>query len=313
MKTDSAQSPPPFRTRLSVLFAGGARKAVILRRGPRTHYCLIAWDLASDTFTPGQWMKGLVELCDLSPDGSLLAYWAAQYHPSARWQRTSGTLSSVAVERGAFEPLKQSSVQRGRKARKVPRYMRDQQASARRVPAKNMGVWTAISPVPYFSALALWPAFGHWTGGARFASANRIAVYEPESRMVPAVNVVMPPMVHAVSAFSTAASQWPAGCSSHGPSLPMYDMCYPHPKRDSHRCCEFEKILKACGLHDVDWVHFDTNGDMLFAGDGAIYRLSRWETIPSTDYVRAARKLAEFSGMIFQLVRAPSEKMRWIV
>ncbi len=73
----------PYRTRLRVLFAAEARKAVILRRGPRTHYCLINWDLETDTFTEGQWMKGNIKLYDLSPSGDKLIYWARQEHPSA--------------------------------------------------------------------------------------------------------------------------------------------------------------------------------------------------------------------------------------
>ena len=78
---EHSTTPSPYRTRLQVLFAAEARKAVILRRGPRTHYCLINWDLETDTFTEGQWMKGNIKLCDLSPTGDKLIYWARQEHP----------------------------------------------------------------------------------------------------------------------------------------------------------------------------------------------------------------------------------------
>lgn len=62
------------RARLSVLFAAAAPTAVILRRGPKNHWSLTVWDLASDTFTAGQWVKGDVALCDLSPSGRRLIY-----------------------------------------------------------------------------------------------------------------------------------------------------------------------------------------------------------------------------------------------
>lgn len=55
-----------------MLFASRAPVAVILRRGPRTHWQLILWDTRRDTFTPGQWMKGLVKLMGLSPSGDKL-------------------------------------------------------------------------------------------------------------------------------------------------------------------------------------------------------------------------------------------------
>jgi hypothetical protein len=107
----------PYRTRTSVLFAAGAPKAVILRRGPRTHYHLIAWDLARDTFEHGQWMRGNVMLCDLSPRGDKLLYFAEQYvKPLARSLQ------------GRYEPLKQQPVRKtprkGRQHRRTPRYLR---------------------------------------------------------------------------------------------------------------------------------------------------------------------------------------------
>ena len=107
----------PYRTRTSVLFAAQAPKAVILRRGPRTHFHLIVWDLETDTFEHGQWMKGNVMLCDLSPRGDKLLYFAEQYvKPLAR------------SAQGTFEPLKQRPARKtpraGRQHRKVPRYQR---------------------------------------------------------------------------------------------------------------------------------------------------------------------------------------------
>jgi hypothetical protein len=51
---EAAAEHRPYRTRTSVLFAADAPKAVILRRGPRTHYHLIAWDTATDTSEPGE-------------------------------------------------------------------------------------------------------------------------------------------------------------------------------------------------------------------------------------------------------------------
>jgi hypothetical protein len=58
-----------------------ARKSptvVIFRRGPSQWVQLIKWDTDTDTFELGQWFHGLIyeKRCDLSPDGSLLIYFA---------------------------------------------------------------------------------------------------------------------------------------------------------------------------------------------------------------------------------------------
>jgi len=110
----------PYRTRLSVLFAADAPKAVILRRGPRTHFRLVAWDLRKDSFTPGQWMKGVIKLWDLSPKGSKLLYWAMQHR--ARYREPVANAAP-------YEPLdffyRGGAIAKGRGRRKVPRYMRD--------------------------------------------------------------------------------------------------------------------------------------------------------------------------------------------
>jgi len=207
---------PPHRTRIDVLFAAEARRAVILRRGPKTHYQLIAWDLSNDTFTCGQWMKGLVRLYDLSPDGRLLIYWAAQYHASAVERRLRVRARGGAAALGAgYDPVKVTSSKSARRlvrrGRKVPRYLREAaglpaSASAPQ-PQPNTGTWTAISPVPYFTALAIWPAFGHWTGGGVFMSNGHIVIGEPENRMTPVAHVPIPQRLTGVRAGSAAAQR----------------------------------------------------------------------------------------------------------
>lgn len=69
---------PPAR--LYFLLARQAPVAVVFRRGPGNHVCLVQWNLEDDSFEVGQWLKGRVyeQRCDLSPDGRLLVYFAAQ-------------------------------------------------------------------------------------------------------------------------------------------------------------------------------------------------------------------------------------------
>ena len=74
------KAPAHSRTaRLHALIARARRMGVIFRRGPSNQVRLIRWNLARDTFAPGQWLKARVyeHRCDLSPDGELLCYFAA--------------------------------------------------------------------------------------------------------------------------------------------------------------------------------------------------------------------------------------------
>ena len=82
--------------RLYVLLARQASRGVVIRRGPSKQVLLIGWNLDDDTFEPGQWFKGRIyeRRCDLSPDGELLVYFAADF------RRTIG--SWTAVSRAPF-------------------------------------------------------------------------------------------------------------------------------------------------------------------------------------------------------------------
>jgi hypothetical protein len=66
------------RARLFIIFARKSPAAVIFRRGPSKWVQLIKWHTNTDTFEPGQWFKGRIyeRRSDLSPDGSLLIYFA---------------------------------------------------------------------------------------------------------------------------------------------------------------------------------------------------------------------------------------------
>lgn len=70
-------TPPP---RVFVITARDADSAVIFRRGPSDWFHLLKWDMTNDTFESGAWFKGSIypEKCDISPDGTLLLYFALQ-------------------------------------------------------------------------------------------------------------------------------------------------------------------------------------------------------------------------------------------
>jgi hypothetical protein len=83
--------PPP---RLHVLLRPGSPRSVVLRRGGSKTFCAIGWDLATDTFTVGQWCKHKIytHRSDLSPDGTWMVYFAL----NGRWRsETRGAFTVV--------------------------------------------------------------------------------------------------------------------------------------------------------------------------------------------------------------------------
>jgi len=138
--------------RLYVILARDAPVGVIFRRGPSKWVQLIKWHTDRDEFEEGQWFKGRIyeRRCDLSPDGSLLIYFASKFN-----KRTID-------EAGRYwERLSEGP----KSARK------------RRIEGGNQEytyAWTAISRPPYFTALALWPKGDCWHGGGLFESAKHV-------------------------------------------------------------------------------------------------------------------------------------------
>ena len=290
---DQPGTAPQVRTRLDVLFAAAAPKAVILRRGPRTYWRLITWDLRRDIFTPGQWMRGLIRLCDLSPSGDKLIYWAAQHHASAPWRITSRR----PLAGKPYDPFTAPASKPPRPGRRIPRYMRGAYRPPQQRPKRLSGTWTAISTPPYFTALALWPAFGHWTGGGLFQDDRRVLIQEPLDRMVPIENVAIPQTMDIGCCFGSGHGLRP---SARGPS---------HGSRPGDGA--FWQALTGAGAQWVEWIHVQPDGDLLFACDGCVYRLPKWKNVDPPDYLRVAKLLADFRGMAFEGIAAPPEAMQW--
>jgi hypothetical protein len=79
----SASTRKAFPARLWVLLAREAPVGVVFRRGPSKHVMLIKWNTREDSFEHGQWFRGRIyeRRSDLSPDGNLLIYFAANQKP----------------------------------------------------------------------------------------------------------------------------------------------------------------------------------------------------------------------------------------
>ncbi len=317
-QTDPEKREPKFRTRLEVVFATEAAKAVILRRGPKRHFNLITWDLETDTFESGQWMKGIVRLCDLSPSGDRLIYWAAQYHASAPRDLQRPRAASDPLQ--PYDPLhagqRSQALPKKYKKRKVPAYMRQDSLYGKRAgsanpirwggrpPRQNQGVWTAISRPPYFSALAIWPAFGHWTGGGLFRSDDEVILMESEDGMTPVENVRIPSGVR-VQSFDEARK------TGRLPKAWLKQTEQRGGEGEQEQLLSVVNSLRAAGVRWVDWVYPHASEDLLFACDGCVHRLSDWKAARDGEHLRKAFLLADFTELQFRQIRPPPEAMKW--
>ena len=282
----------PYRTLTKVLFAAQAPRAVILRRGPRNRYCLIAWNTDTDTFSPGQWMKGNVRLTDLSPRGDKLLYFAEQFTVRPRPHPVPGPYDPLRAR--AARPRSRALVRPGRK---VPRYLRASLPDRAGIasPRPIMGSWTAVSTPPYFSALAIWPSIGRWTGGGTFRHELDILLREHSCGLVPIRNVPMPATVKVRRWLSAADARH----SAYAPSV-----------TETEQHARVAAVLLDAGLKWVDWIDL-RHRDMLFAGDGRIFRLRNWQAVAEASYLAAAQPLADLRDMAFNLLPAPASAMRW--
>lgn len=85
MNMKPKRQPATPAPRIHVMLARSAPIGVILRRGPALWVRLAVWHTTTDAITLGQWFHGRVyeERCDVSPDGSLIIYFAAKH-----WRRS---------------------------------------------------------------------------------------------------------------------------------------------------------------------------------------------------------------------------------
>ena len=312
------------RVALQTLFAAEAPTAVILRRGPRTHYQLIVWDLESDSFTPGQWMRGRIGLCDLSPDGSKLLYWASQYH---RHLHHPGTGAMEPGQGVGFDPLAvPMKPPKRRRRRKIPRYLKDPQGPRGRraalTPRPVGQAWTAISRPPYFSALAIWPSDGAWTGGGVFGSNNKILLNEELDGLNPRAKIP-PPRSFRIRSLReeglTLLGSIPAPGSVRYRMLRHQILSRrvitpsafnPFGQEQDGDTKAFG-ALKAAGATWIEWVDLRHKPDVTFACDGRIFRLRNWRGHPATELLNRATCLADFTASTFTKMPPPESALRW--
>jgi hypothetical protein len=285
---------------------------VVFRRGPSNQVRLIRWNLARDTFEPGQWLKARVyELrCDLSPDGELLCYFAAGYrapYPTYTAISRPPWFTALALWRkgdcwgggGLFD-----SGMRLRLNHRPEPYHHDTDEMALgegfRLPKRftvvplgeNAG-WGEDDPIRMTRIER-----DGWT----FVQYGQQKKWHEPPAPVRLVNTVPEIMVRPMNT--------PAGLL-----FTLRVTCHGHFERDGRASLETAEIVGPDNgvlrdLGRIDWADLDHNGDVLWAWVGKLWRLKR------TKYVAAfadaePRLLADFNDMKFEAIKAPPRAQRW--
>ena len=279
-------------TTLYVIQARQSDRAVIFRRGPSKQVLLIAWDTATDQFEEGQWFKGRIyeRRGDLSPDGELLIYFAANWKkPHSSWTAVSRPPFLTAL---AFWPkgdgwgggghfLARGHIALNHRANEM------EPGSESRIPN-----WLKVSPFGQHSG---WgeddPVWGERLArdGWVLTSHGR----QNENAFDAKVWITFdPPIV-----WEKRHPIWP--------DQYILRMQITGIKERNGRWYRIEHKLNEIEIgRRIEWADWARNGDLLFAAGGRLYRASL--PLPLQP-----RLLADFTDRVFQGREAPVEATRW--
>jgi hypothetical protein len=309
-----AKAPAHGRTaRLYALIARVRRVGVVFRRGPSNQVRLIRWTLNNDRFQPGQWLKARVYplRCDLSPDGELLCYFAANYRaPYATWTAVSRPPYFTAL---ALWPkgdawggggLFDSSMRLRLNHRREPYHRKNEMALADgfKLP-KRFAVeplwehagWGEDDPI---RAMRL--ERDGWLFVQAAQGVRREDVGAPIGATAETPEIVAKPMNTRTELLYTLRVLRHGRFERDGRSnVETAELVGPGPDQSTLR-----------KLGRIDWTDLDHNGDVLWAWAGKLWRLPRRKRV--ADFATAApRLLADFNDMRFEAIAPPASAQRW--
>lgn len=197
------------------------------------------------------------------------------------------------------------------------------QRTARHPPRPVDHSWTAISCPPYFTALAIWPSIGAWTGGGAFQSNKRIWLNEAAHGLTPIANAPTPPTFQVRSTIDEGVTL--LGGPPPEPGTPLHQRLRARLEQGKVRrisafdptrqvSAETEAVaqaLRAEGVMSLDWVDVRDERALLFAGDGCLWRVEEWRRRPAGRLLENATRVADFNAAVFERVAPPAAALRW--
>lgn len=300
---------PEPACRLYVILARDGRSAVVFRRGPSGRVCLVRWWLGSDTFEIGQWLIGRIydRRSDLSPDGDLLVYFAAVHKaPLVSWTAVSRPPYLTAL---ALWPKGDCWGGGGRfqsRYHLLINHRDDKLALGNgfRLPSgvrvERMGEWAGAgedNPICHDRMVRDGWACTH-PGRASDYNASGPAHWilsTPERYERP-----QPSRGHASGTARLERRLVAVGVRDG----PWYDERFAVRGEDGG-------LLRDLGR--CDWADWQSNGDLLIARDGRLYRLPAHEAAdPATSDLAGARDLIDLTPMRFEPRETPDWARRWL-
>jgi hypothetical protein len=285
---------------------------VIFRRGPSRQVRLIRWNLAKDTFEPGQWLKARVyeQRCDLSPDGELLCYFAAVHrapYPSYTAISRPPYFTALALWAkgdcwgggGLFD-----SGMRLRLNHRLKRYHPN---------TDEMALGEGFRLPQRFTIVPLWEHAG-WgeDDPIRLMRMERDGWYFVQHGQKKTWHEPPAPvrLVADVPEIMAKPMNTPSGLA-----YTLRITCRGHFERDGRANLESaeiigpdQSVLRELGR--VDWADLDHNGDVLWAWAGKLWRLTRERRVAAFADTEP-RLLADFNAMTFEPVVPPPRARLW--
>ena len=282
--------------RLYAIIARTRRRAVVFRRGPSKRVRLLVWELGSDTLVGGQWLKGRIyeQRCDLTPDGEMLAYFAASYRrPFATWTAISRPPYLTAL---ALWPKGDAWGGGGLFSRPSLLELNHPPGPDNTFPLADgfrLPAGLKVCPMGSYSGQGEnWPIEHRrlmrdgwtiqWTGDAKHhGRRSRYGwTFDPAHR-----------------------SQRPVG---RGATLTLLlHAIFEKQGRHDVRTAVIEQGTAQRDLGRVDWADADHTGDVVYAANGCLYRISA-RNLFDTEAVL----VADLSSMAFEAMVAPPDALR---
>lgn len=289
------------QVRLYAILARNAPCGVVFRRGPSRNVLLLRWNTSDDTFHRGQWLKGRIyeRRCDLSPQGSLLVYFAANYRkPYRSWTAISRPpfLTALAMwpkgdgwgggghfsSRTRLELNHRDNELKLAEGFSVPRWLKVRQFG------KRPG-WGEDDPI-YSERLKRdgWKLVEYPTRTKDDFGAKVWMEFSPPIRWV------------------KPNPQWPKRYSLEMSILGIKEKDGPWYLIE-HSVARDENQRDNIGRSD--WADWSQSGELLFAMDGCLYRVPCEKRVLAP--LEDAIKIADFTDMRFEAIKPSPEFLRW--
>jgi hypothetical protein len=325
---------PLASCRLYAILARDGRSAVVFRRGPTRQVLVLRWWLDDDRIEPGQWLKGRIyeRRCDLSPNGDLLIYFAAKWETAmSTWTAISRTpfLSALALwpkgdawgGGGVFESQNVIGLNHLEVTPAIVGKSKSSRAASEAATWHPLGAEAndevAQNPIPNHIKVQ------RWSEHAGRGEDNPL-----QHHRVTRDGWVLVTKGEAGKHGDTPGYSWvltspelyerPAPDTSAGQPLILRRTLRAIGQRDGPWYVEDFDIRASDGtvlrhIADCSWADWHTDGGLLFALEGRLYRLAKQYAGDAVSNPLANAKLvADLAGLTFTSTIAPPSALNWV-